>query len=38
LVFHEPITMIQIVSYGIIFIAVIIFNGKEIFSRKETPK
>ena len=37
-VFHKPITVIQIVSYGIIFIAVIIFNGKEIFSRKETPK
>lgn len=33
-VFHEPISPIQIVSYCIILIAVIVFNGKEIFARK----
>jgi chloramphenicol-sensitive protein RarD len=37
-VFHEQINLIQIVSYSIILIAVIIFNGKEIFGRrKEIP-
>lgn len=30
-VFHEQINLIQIVSYSIILIAVIVFNGKEIF-------
>ena len=34
-VFHEQINPIQIVSYSIILIAVIVFNGKEIFMRKE---
>lgn len=37
-IFHEPISRIQIVSYSIILIAVIIFNGKEIFGgRREIP-
>jgi chloramphenicol-sensitive protein RarD len=34
-VFHEQINPTQIVSYSIILIAVIVFNGKEIFMRKE---
>jgi len=34
-VFQEQINPIQIVSYSIILIAVIVFNGKEIFKRKE---
>jgi chloramphenicol-sensitive protein RarD len=34
-VFHESINHIQIISYSIILIAVIIFNWKEIFMRKE---
>ncbi len=34
-VFHEQINLVQIVSYSIILIAVIVFNGKEIFMRKE---
>jgi chloramphenicol-sensitive protein RarD len=34
-VFHEQINLVQIVSYSIILMAVIIFNGKEIFMRKE---
>jgi chloramphenicol-sensitive protein RarD len=34
-VFHEQINPMQIVSYSIILIAVIVFNGKEIFMRKE---
>ncbi|HZZ76057.1 MAG TPA: EamA family transporter [Puia sp.] len=33
-VFHEAISPMQIVSYSIILIAVIVFNGKEIFARK----
>jgi chloramphenicol-sensitive protein RarD len=37
-VFHEQINLVQIISYSIILIAVIIFNGKEIFVRKEIPK
>ena len=38
-VFHEQINGIQIVSYSIILIAVIVFNGKEIFMRKKAvPK
>jgi chloramphenicol-sensitive protein RarD len=36
-VFHEQINLIQIISYSIILIAVIVFNGKEIFMRKEEP-
>ncbi len=35
-VFHEQINLIQIVSYSIILIAVIVFNGKEIFKRRGT--
>jgi chloramphenicol-sensitive protein RarD len=34
-VFHEQINPVQVVSYSIILIAVIVFNGKEIFMRKE---
>ena len=34
-VFHEQINLMQVVSYSIILIAVIVFNGKEIFVRKE---
>jgi chloramphenicol-sensitive protein RarD len=34
-VFHEQINEVQIISYSMILIAVIIFNGKEIFIRKE---
>jgi chloramphenicol-sensitive protein RarD len=37
-VFHEQINLVQIISYSIILIAVIIFNGKEIFMRGEIPK
>jgi chloramphenicol-sensitive protein RarD len=37
-VFHEQINGVQIISYSIILIAVIIFNGKEIFMRREIPK
>jgi chloramphenicol-sensitive protein RarD len=38
-VFHEQINLMQIVSYSIILIAVIVFNGKEIFIHKEAiPK
>ena len=33
-VFHEQINLLQIVGYSIIFISVIVFNGKEIFMRK----
>ncbi|MFY1047429.1 EamA family transporter [Chryseobacterium sp. GP-SGM7] len=33
-VFHEALSGLQIVSYSIIFIAVIIFNAKEIFGLK----
>ncbi|HEY2649338.1 MAG TPA: EamA family transporter [Puia sp.] len=36
-VFHEKINHIQIISYSIILFAVIIFNGREIFIRKEKP-
>jgi chloramphenicol-sensitive protein RarD len=34
-VFHESNTPLQIVAYGIIFSAVIVFNGKEIFMREK---
>ena len=34
-VYHEPISLLQIIAYSIIFISVIVFNGKEIFIRKE---
>jgi chloramphenicol-sensitive protein RarD len=37
-VFHEKINHIQIFSYSIILIAVVVFNGKEIFMRKEKSK
>ncbi|MGD1320682.1 EamA family transporter [Chryseobacterium sp. 2R14A] len=33
-VFHESLGLLQIVSYSIIFIAVIVFNAKEIFRLK----
>jgi chloramphenicol-sensitive protein RarD len=36
-VFNEQINTTQIISYSIILMAVIIFNGKEIFARKEKP-
>jgi len=36
-VFNEQINTVQIISYSIILMAVIIFNGKEIFMRKEKP-
>jgi chloramphenicol-sensitive protein RarD len=29
--FHEPISLLQIVGYGIIFIAVVVFNARQIF-------
>jgi chloramphenicol-sensitive protein RarD len=29
--FHEPISLLQIIGYAIIFIAVIVFNAREIF-------
>lgn len=34
-VYHEPLGMVQIVAYSLIFLAVIVFNGKEIFQIKE---
>jgi chloramphenicol-sensitive protein RarD len=34
-VYHEPISLLQIIAYSIIFISVVVFNGKEIFKRKE---
>jgi len=33
-VYNEPLNPIQIVSYALIFVAVIVFNGKEIFRLK----
>jgi len=36
-VFHESNTTLQIIAYGIIFSAVIVFNGKEIFVRERKP-
>jgi chloramphenicol-sensitive protein RarD len=36
-VFHEPNSPLQIVAYGIIFSAVIVFNGKEIFVWEKKP-
>ena len=34
-VFHEPTTLLEVVSYSIIFIAVIVFNAHTIFGKKE---
>jgi chloramphenicol-sensitive protein RarD len=34
-VFHESISLLQIIAYSIIFISVIVFNGKDIFMRKQ---
>lgn len=34
-VYHEPLGALQILSYALIFIAVIVFNAKEIFKIKE---
>jgi chloramphenicol-sensitive protein RarD len=34
-VFHESISLLQIIAYSIIFISVIVFNGKAIFSREK---
>jgi chloramphenicol-sensitive protein RarD len=36
-VFHESNSPLQIAAYGIIFLAVIVFNGKEIFIREKKP-
>jgi len=36
-VFHESISALQIVAYSIIFISLIVFNGKEIFIRVKKP-
>ena len=33
--FHEAISLLQIVGYTIIFIAVIVFNARQIFSCKK---
>lgn len=33
-VYHEPLGGLQIFSYALIFLAVIVFNGKEIFGMK----
>ncbi len=33
-VYHEPLGSLQIFSYALIFVAVIVFNGKEIFGLK----
>jgi len=33
-VYHEPLGILQIFSYSLIFLAVIVFNGKEIFRLK----
>lgn len=33
-VYAEPLNPIQIISYALIFVAVIVFNGKEIFGMK----
>lgn len=33
-VYHEPLGSLQIFSYALIFLAVIVFNGKEIFRLK----
>jgi chloramphenicol-sensitive protein RarD len=35
LLFHEPISLLQIVGYTIIFIAVIVFNARQIFKGKQ---
>lgn len=37
-VFHEKLELIQILAYSIIFLAVIIFNAKEIFSAGSNPE
>jgi chloramphenicol-sensitive protein RarD len=36
-VFHESISVLQIVAYSIIFISLVVFNGKEIFIREKRP-
>jgi chloramphenicol-sensitive protein RarD len=36
-VFHESNSPLQIIAYGIIFLAVIVFNGKEIFVWEKKP-
>jgi chloramphenicol-sensitive protein RarD len=33
--FHEPISLLQIIGYAIIFIAVIVFNARQIFMGKQ---
>jgi chloramphenicol-sensitive protein RarD len=33
--FHEPISLLQIMGYAIIFIAVIVFNARQIFKGKQ---
>lgn len=37
-VYHEKLEFVQIVAYSIIFLAVIIFNAKEIFGFKTKPE
>ena len=37
LYFHEPIDMIQIVSYSLILISIVIFNEKVLFRKTQTP-
>jgi chloramphenicol-sensitive protein RarD len=34
-VYHEPLGTLQIFSYALIFLAVVVFNAKEIFRHKE---
>ncbi len=36
-VFHESISVLQIIAYSIIFISIIVFNGREIFIREKKP-
>jgi chloramphenicol-sensitive protein RarD len=35
MLFHEPISLLQITGYAIIFIAVIVFNARQIFMGKQ---
>ncbi|MBP4136981.1 EamA family transporter [Flavobacterium geliluteum] len=34
-VYHEPISLIQVIAYGIIFAAVLVFNSHHIFAMKQ---
>ncbi|HTB26860.1 MAG TPA: EamA family transporter [Puia sp.] len=35
MLFHEPISLLQIMGYAIIFIAVIVFNARQIFFKRK---